>query len=129
MTVFQNQNFMATFYIIKLVRRNDFSRPLRKIIIRYKHIGNNLNGMQKYAYIVFNLIMVDKYTSIFNCPTMDHTSVSMMARLLDSCVRSLVSFSWLTRVQLFSTPLETYILLTIPMRYFCCGSIFSIFWR
>ena len=38
---------------------NDFSDQLRKIIMRYKRIGYNLNVMRQSACVVINPITVD----------------------------------------------------------------------
>ena len=48
----------------KLIGSNDFSFQFRKIIIRYRHIGYNLNVMRQSACLVFNPIMVDNYASL-----------------------------------------------------------------
>ena len=53
-------------YFKKLIGRNDFSFQFRKIIIRYRRIGYNLNVRQS-ACLVFNPIMVDNYAAFFNC--------------------------------------------------------------
>ena len=42
-----------------LIERNVFSFPFRKMIIRYKRIGYNLNVMLQSACFVFNPVMVD----------------------------------------------------------------------
>ena len=45
----------------KLIGRNDFSFPFRKIITRYRRTGYNLNIMRQSACLGFlNPIMVDK---------------------------------------------------------------------
>ena len=45
----------------------DFSDQFRKIIMRYKRIGYNLNVMQQSACLVINPITVDSYAALFNC--------------------------------------------------------------
>ena len=57
----------------------DFSDQFRKIIMRYKRIGYNLNVMRQSACLVINPITVDGYTALFNCTPMDRASDSMMA--------------------------------------------------
>ena len=44
----------------------DFSEQFRKIIMRYKRIGYNLNVMRQSACLIINPIMVDGYAAIFN---------------------------------------------------------------
>ena len=50
----------------------------KKIIIRYRHIGYNLNVMQQSACLVFNPITVDNYAAFFNCMPVGRASDSMM---------------------------------------------------
>ena len=42
----------------KIVHRADFSDQFRKIIVRYKRIGYNINIMRQFACLVFNPITV-----------------------------------------------------------------------
>ena len=51
----------------KLVGRADFSDQFRKIIVRYKRIGYNINIMRQSACLVFNPITVNNFASLFNC--------------------------------------------------------------
>ena len=44
----------------------DFSDQFRKIIMRYKRIGYNLNVMRQSACLVINPITVDGYAALFN---------------------------------------------------------------
>ena len=57
---------------------NDFSDQFRKIIMRYKRIGYNLNVMRQSAYLLINPITVDGYASL-NCTPVCRASESMMA--------------------------------------------------
>ena len=59
----------------------DFSDQFRKIIIRYKCIGYNLNVMRQSVCLVINQITVDGSAALFNCTPVDRTSDSMMTRL------------------------------------------------
>ena len=56
----------------------DFSYQFRKIIMRYKRIGYNLNVMRQSACLVINPITVDGYATLFNCTPVDLASDSMM---------------------------------------------------
>ena len=49
----------------------DFSDQFRKIIMRNKHIGYNLNVLRQSACLVINPIMVDGYAALFNCTPVD----------------------------------------------------------
>ena len=55
-------------YKFKNIRgMTDFSDLFRKIIMRYKRIGYNLNVMRQSACSVINPIAVDGYATLFNC--------------------------------------------------------------
>ena len=49
----------------KIVGRNDFSNQFRKIIIRYKSNGYNMNVMRQTACLVVNLITVNNVADLF----------------------------------------------------------------
>ena len=49
------------YKFIKVRGITDFSDQFRKIIMRYKHIGYNLNAMRHSACLVINSIMVDGF--------------------------------------------------------------------
>ena len=57
----------------------DFSDQIRKITMRYKRIGYNLNVMRQSACLVINPMTVDGYAELFNCTPVDRASDSMMA--------------------------------------------------
>ena len=57
----------------------DFSSQFRKVIMRYKRIGYNLNVMRQSACLAINQIMVDSFAALFNCTPVDRASDSMMA--------------------------------------------------
>ena len=59
--------------------RTDFSNQFRKIIIRHKRIGYDLNVMRQSACLVINPIMVDNFAALFNCTPLDRASDFMMA--------------------------------------------------
>ena len=63
----------------KMRGMTDFSDQFRKIIMRYKRIGYNLNVMRQSACLVINPITVDCYAALFNCTPVDRASDSMMA--------------------------------------------------
>ena len=54
----------------------------RKIIIRHKRIGYDLNVMRQSACFVINPITVDNFGGLFNCTPVDRASDSMMAPTL-----------------------------------------------
>ena len=67
-------------YKFKKIRgMTHFCDNSRKIIIRYKRIGYNLNVMRQSACLVINPITVDGYAALFNCTPVDRASDSMMA--------------------------------------------------
>ena len=58
----------------KIVGRVDFSDQFRKIIVRYKRIGYNINIMQQSECLVFNPITVNNFASLFNCTPVGRAS-------------------------------------------------------
>ena len=67
-------------YKFKKIRgMTDFSDQFRKIIMRYKRIGYNLNVMRQSACLVINPITVDGCATLLNCKPVDRASDSMMA--------------------------------------------------
>ena len=62
-----------------IVVRTDFSDQFRKIIVRYKRIGYNINILRPSACLVFNPITVNNFASLFNCTPVGWASDSMMA--------------------------------------------------
>ena len=56
-----------------------FSDQFRKIIVRYKRIGYNINIMRQSACLVFNPITFNKFAYLFNCTPVCRASDSMMA--------------------------------------------------
>ena len=59
--------------------RADFSDQFRKIIVRYKRIGYNINIMRQSACLVFNPVTVNNFAPLFNCTPVGRASDSMMA--------------------------------------------------
>ena len=63
----------------KIEGMTDFSDQFRKIIMRYKRTGINLNVKRQSTYLVIKPITVDGYAALFNCTPVDRASDSMMA--------------------------------------------------
>ena len=63
----------------KLRGMTDFSDQFRKIIMRYKCIGYNINVMRQSVCLVINPFTVDGYAALFNYTSVDRASDSMMA--------------------------------------------------
>ena len=63
----------------KTFGRNDFFDQLRKIIIRCKRIGYNMNVMRQTACLVVNPITVNNFAALFNCTPAGRASDLMMA--------------------------------------------------
>ena len=53
--------------------RKKISDQFRKIIVRYKRIGYNINIMRQSACLVFNPITVNNFASLFNCTPVGQT--------------------------------------------------------
>ena len=59
--------------------RNKCSDQFRKIIIRHKRIGYDLNVIRQSACLVINTFTVDNFAALFNCTPVGRVSDSMMA--------------------------------------------------
>ena len=57
-----------------IIGKNDFPYHFKKIIVRYKKIGYNLNVMRQTACLVVNPIKVNNFAYLFNYTTVDRTS-------------------------------------------------------
>ena len=61
------------------VKFSEFCRTVKKIIVRYKRVGYNINIMRQSACLVFNPVTVNNFASLFNCTPVGRASDSMMA--------------------------------------------------
>ena len=69
--------------------RADFSDQFRKIIVRYKCIGYNINIMRQSACLVFNQITVNNFVSLFSCTPVGRCQTQWWPR------HKAIYFSWL----------------------------------
>ena len=58
----------------KIICKNDFPYHFKKIIIRYKKIGYNINVMRQIACLVVNPIKFNSFAYLFDCTTVGRTS-------------------------------------------------------
>ena len=58
----------------KIIGKNDFPYHFKKIIVRYKKIGYNINVMRQTACLIVNPIKVNSFAYLFNCTTVGRTS-------------------------------------------------------
>ena len=58
----------------KIIGKNDFPYHFKKIIVRYKKIGYNVNVMRQTACLVVNPIKVNSFAYLFNCTTVGRTA-------------------------------------------------------
>ena len=58
----------------KIIGKNDFPYHFKKIVVRYKNIGYNINVMRQTACLVVNPIKVNSFAYLFNCTTVGRTS-------------------------------------------------------
>ena len=66
----------------------DFSDQFRKIIMRYKGTGYNLNVMRQSACLVINPITVDGYAALFYCTPVDRDGPDLKLFILVGWDRS-----------------------------------------
>ena len=64
-------DFKATwcYKFRKIIGKNDFPYHFKKIIVRYKKIGYNINVLRQTACLVVNPIKVNSFANLFNCTT------------------------------------------------------------
>ena len=53
----------------KIIGTNDFPSHFKKIIVRYKNIGYNINVLRQTACLVVNPIKAYSFAYLFNCTT------------------------------------------------------------
>ena len=58
----------------KIIGENDFPFHFKKLIVRYKKIGYNINVLQQTACLVVNPIKVNSFAYLFNCTTLGRAS-------------------------------------------------------
>ena len=68
-----SQNKKAMLYLVykfrKIIGKNDFPYHLKKIIVRYKKIGYNIDILRQTACLVVYPIKVNSFAYLFNCTT------------------------------------------------------------
>ena len=58
----------------KIIGKNDFSYHFKKIIVRYKKIGYNIDVLRQSACLVVNPVKVNSFAYPFNCTTVGRAS-------------------------------------------------------
>ena len=58
----------------KNIGKYDFPYHLKKIIVRYKQIGYNIEVLQQTACLVVNPIKVNSFAYLFDCTTVGRAS-------------------------------------------------------
>ena len=58
----------------KIIGKNYFPYHFKKIIVRYKKIGYNVDVLQQMACLVVNPIKVNSFAYLFNCTTVGRAS-------------------------------------------------------
>ena len=58
----------------KIIGKNDFPYHFKKIIVRYKKIGYNIDVLRQTASLVVNPIKVNSFAYLFNCTTVCRAS-------------------------------------------------------
>ena len=58
----------------KIIGKNDFPYHFKKILVRYKKIGYNINVIEQTAYLFVNPIKVNSFAYLFNCTAVGRTS-------------------------------------------------------
>ena len=63
----------------KIVGKIEFSDLFKKVIMRYKCIGYNVDVMRQSACLMVNPITVNNFAALFNCTPVGRGSDSMIA--------------------------------------------------
>ena len=58
----------------KIIGKNDFPCHFKKIIVRYKKIGYNIDVLRQTAFLVVNPIKINRFAYLFNCTTVGRAS-------------------------------------------------------
>ena len=58
----------------KIIGKDDFPDHFKKIIVRYKKFGYNIDVLQQTACLVVNPIKVNNFTYLFNCTKVGRAS-------------------------------------------------------
>ena len=58
----------------KIIGKNDFPYHFKKINIRYKKIGYNIDVLRWTACLVVNQVKVNSFAYLFNCTTVGRAS-------------------------------------------------------
>ena len=58
----------------KIIGRNDFPFHFKKIIVRYKKIGYNIDVLRQTVCLVVNLIKVNSFAYLLNCTMVGRAS-------------------------------------------------------
>ena len=58
----------------KIIGKNDFPYHFKKIIVRYKKIGYNIDVLRQTACWVVNPITFDSFAHLFNCTMVGRAS-------------------------------------------------------
>ena len=73
-----SQSKKAMLYLVykfrKIINKNDFPYHLKKIIVRNKKIGYNIDILRQTACLVVNPIKVNSFAYLFNCTTVGRVS-------------------------------------------------------
>ena len=57
----------------KIIGKNDVPYHFKKIVVRYKKIGYNINVLRQTACMVVNQIKVNSFAYLFNCTAVGRT--------------------------------------------------------
>ena len=58
----------------KIIGKHDFSYHFKKIIVRYKKNGYNIDVLRQTAFLVVNPIKVNNFAYRFDCTTVGRAS-------------------------------------------------------
>ena len=62
------------YKVRKIIGKNDFPYHFKKIIVRYKKIGYNIDVLRQMACLVVNPVKVNSFAYLCNCTTVGRAS-------------------------------------------------------
>ena len=66
--------FFSALFGVPKIQLADFPYHFKKIIVRYKKIGYNIDVLRQTACLVVNPIKVNSFAYLFNCTTVGRAS-------------------------------------------------------
>ena len=67
-------DLVSKYYVGLIIGKYDFPYHFKKILVRYKNIGYNIDVLRQTACLVVNPIKVNNFAYLFDCTTVGRAS-------------------------------------------------------